>query len=125
MDECACLYGGFDECDEGGFQSRTTRKARKEYVCIECHQPIRKGDIYVRFAASDDGRVFSNRTCLLCEEIREALYCDGYYFGRMWEDIREQIFNEGGLSIACVEKLTTPAAKAFIQERWMQHIGVR
>ena len=122
MSDCTCLYGGYDEYDEGSFQSRTFVTARKDHVCVECKALIRKGDIYVRFASRNDGRVFSNRTCAVCEEIRESLYCDGYYFGRMWADIREQLFPH--FTIACVDKLKTVAAKEELTRRYREFLGV-
>ena len=125
MSECACLYGGFDDYDEGGFQVRTQPRARKEYVCIECRQPIRKGEHYSRFASKYDGAISTSRTCLVCEEIREALYCDGYYFGCMWDDIKHQIFMHRGLTVECVDKLKTPEAKRVLQQRWMEFVERR
>jgi hypothetical protein len=125
VDSCSCLYGGFDEFDENGFQCRTVRTARKEHKCVECHQTIEKGQKYSHFSSKNDGRIWTSRTCLSCEDIREALYCDGYYFGRMWHDITEQIFKERGLTVACIDKLQTPEAKAFIQKRWMDYLMVQ
>lgn len=125
MDDCTCLYGGFDDYDEQGFQTRITRRARKEYQCVECREPIRKGDSYVHFASKFEGRIFTNRTCVLCEEIREALYCDGYFFGRLWADVRDQIFDRTGLTVACVDKLTTVEAKKRLQQAWMGYLKLK
>jgi hypothetical protein len=124
MSDCACLYGGWDDYDESGFQHREERTARKEHVCCECKRVIAKGERYSWFSSKNDGRIFTAKTCLVCEEIREALYCDGYYFGRMWTDIREQFFEQGGLNIKCVDKLTTVAAKTELQRRYQQFLGV-
>ncbi len=125
MSDCACLYGGFDGCEEGReFFSETTRTARKLWVCYECREQIHPKSRYVHTAQSDEGRVLVYRMCLRCAEIKRALYCDGWYWGQLWEDITDQIFSNGGMTIACLEKLTTPEAKRYLQQRWMGYLGV-
>lgn len=124
MADCACLYGGWDDYDGSGFQSSTTRTARKPHACKECRRPIRPGERYEHFSTKYEDRIFTIKTCATCAEIREALYCDGYVFGRMWEDIREQFFEQGGLNIACVDKLSTVAAKEVLTRRWREFLGV-
>ena len=119
-ESCACLYGGYGNDDSDGFQCRTRLVARIEHKCIECAKSIVKGEMYVRFAGKDGGRVFSNKTCAICEEIREALYCDGYYFGQMWQDIEEQLFPH--FTVACVDKLSTVAAKECLSKRYQEWV---
>lgn len=51
-------------------------------------------------------------------EIANALYCGGRVFGLLWEDIEDQIFREGEMNSACLDKLSTPEAKQFLQRRW-------
>lgn len=121
--DCTCLYGGYDDYDESGFQHRETRHARKLHTCGECRRPIAPGEPYCYFSSKHDGRIFNTRTCLICEEIREALYCDGYYFGRLWQDIADQMFAHGGLTIECVNKLVTMEAKQYLQQRWMEWVS--
>ncbi len=125
-DDCACLYGGYDGCDENDLHAQQVVKARKSYVCRECRQTIPKGARYVRYAGTnDDHRIFVVKTCLLCEEIRKALYCDGYYFGQLWEDIEEQLFENNLMNSACLAKLDTPEAKQFLQQRWWAWVEAR
>ena len=125
MSDCACLYGGYDGCEEGReFFSETTRTARKRWTCYECREHIEPKSHYIHTAQSEYGDVSVHRTCLCCWEIRKALYCDGWYWGQLWKDITDQIFSQGGMTIACLDKLTTPEAKTFIQQRWMDYLGV-
>jgi hypothetical protein len=122
MSECACLYGGYDEYDEGGFERAVMRTARKAHRCVECRETIQPGQRYEYFTSKNEGHIFTKKTCAVCAEIRAALYCDGYHFGRMWEDIHNQIFQDGGMSIACIDKLETAAAKTVLQARWQEYI---
>ena len=122
MNDCACLYGGYDGYDESDFQCNRMRRARKEHVCGECRETIQKGQMYEVYSSKHDGSVSSTKTCAVCTEIRMALYCDGFYFGRMWSDIREQLFPH--FTLACVEKLSTTAAKETLTKRYREFLGV-
>jgi hypothetical protein len=128
MDECACLYGGYDgedDYDEDGNQlSRTsTVQAVDPLKCCECHGTIDVGQMHEHHVGYTDGREWSYDTCLVCAEIRSALYCEGWFFTMLWEDIEEQIFEERGLTQACLDKLTTPTAKRALQDAWMAFVG--
>lgn len=123
-DDCACLYGGCDDYDETGFQRAFMRTARKPHVCKECRRTIEPGQKYEYFSSKFEGSIFTIKTCAVCAEIRAALYCDGYYFGQLWKDIREQFFEQGGLSVKCVEKLETVAAKEELTRRYREFLGV-
>jgi hypothetical protein len=120
--DCACLYGGLDDYDSSGFQCSQTRRARKEHVCVECRETIAKGQTYEVFSQKFEGDISSVKTCAVCCEIRAALYCDGFYFGQMWEDIRNQLFPR--FTLACVEKLSSVAAKKTLTERYRDFLGV-
>ena len=122
MDACACLYGGWDDFDTDGFQHSEIRKARKTYHCTECRGVIAKGERYERYACKTEGRIYTSITCLVCHEIRSALYCDGFYFGRLWADVREQLFPK--FSVKCIDQLTTVAAKARLQAEYQKFLGV-
>jgi len=121
MNDCACLYGGF-ESDECQFENVTTRRARKDHICIECGETISKGQHYEIYTTKFDGEVKSVKTCAICKEIRSALYCDGFFFGQMWDDIRGQLFPR--FTLACVEKLSTVAAKDMLTRRYREFLGV-
>jgi hypothetical protein len=127
MSGCTCLYdyGGFDDCDVDGFQSAEMRTARTPKVCVECRQPIQRGDRYERFSSKQDGEFFSKVTCAACTDIRAALYCGGFYFGQLWSDIHTQIFARHGLTIECIDKLETTVGKEKLQSAWRQYLGVQ
>ena len=113
--ECACLY---NEGEPIQMHHVETRKARREHRCCECREPIAVGQSYEYVSGKFEGDFFRQRTCLLCVEIAKALYCEGRVYGLLWLDIEEQIFGEGAMNSACLDELSTPAAKQFLQRRW-------
>lgn len=123
MSDCACLYGGWDDYDEFGFQHHEMRTARKSHVCRECKREIRPGERYEHFSSKNDGSLFTVKTCETCAEIRSSLYCDGFVFGNLWADVRSQLFPR--FSLACVEKLKTSAAKEVLTKRYQEYLGVQ
>ena len=42
------------------------RKARKDHVCSECRNPIRRGNLYDEVTGIFDGSPFRYRICLTC-----------------------------------------------------------
>lgn len=120
MSDCACLYGGFDDYDSAGFQCSEARRARKPHVCRECKGTIQPGDTYEHFSSKQDGDIFTVKTCATCAEIRRSLYCEGFYFGSLWDDIQAQLFPR--FTVNCVAKLQTVAAKTELQQRYMAYV---
>ena len=121
MSNCGCIYTGVDETSPESF---TIRKARKERRCGECRRVIEKGESYerrVQFA----GGVSVFITCVCCAEIRNAFFCEGWYYGSVWEDIESSMFDHGPLNSACLDKLSTVDAKQFLQRRWMDWVDRR
>lgn len=90
MSDCVCIdVGDFDYstvelCNEN-------RKARKVHKCNECGRVIEKGEIYERYAGICDGDFFTAKTCEGCRIIRDDLFCDGWFFGGIWEEIYANI----------------------------------
>lgn len=121
-DNCACLYGGFDDFDETGFQHTEIRKSRKPRICVECRQTIPVGARYERYTCKFDGVISTSITCVVCQEIRGALYCDGFFFGRLWSDIKSQLFPQ--FSVKCIDQLTTVAAKTRLQSEYQTWLGL-
>lgn len=66
MSDCDCDYGESSE-----FYAATTRTARKEHTCDECHRDIVAGERYEYVAAKHDGSMWTARTCSRCLAVRE------------------------------------------------------
>ena len=123
MSECGCLYSGADE--DNDFECRQWRTAAKDHRCSECRRAITRGEKYEIYTTKSDGTIHTTKTCAECSEIRDTFYCDGFYFGRLWSDVEEQMFDHGPLNSACLDKLVTVAAKQFLQRRWWQWVEAR
>lgn len=121
MNDCACLYG-YDG-DSATFFVQRWVTARKEHRCCECHRVIPKGAQYERIVGKWE-TLDTYKTCIACQDIRQSLYCDGWVYLMLWEDVTEQIFKETGLTIGCIDKLATSEGKAYLQQRWMEYLEV-
>lgn len=64
-------------------------KARKEHTCMECKGGINSGDKYEVQKYKSNGDFVIHRICSSCLEIREAYLNNGYYYGMIWENMRE------------------------------------
>jgi predicted RNA-binding Zn-ribbon protein involved in translation (DUF1610 family) len=123
-DPCCCLTGDFDS-DGNDFYSEEMRTARKEYRCSECHKRILPGDKYAHSTGKTCGvkKIWTNRTCATCDEIRDHFYCGGgWLFGQLWEDIREQIFGEV-FRFECMEGLSVKARETVLDD-WRKWKGL-
>jgi hypothetical protein len=132
MSDCACLWSGCDEVYH--VLVSETRTAVEPLTCEECGQSIVVGQSYDHFEGCDedevdeedepfeDAAVHRHLTCLPCDEIRRKLYCDGWTYGTLWDDVRDQLFVETGLTITCLDKLETAAAKAHLQQQYLKYL---
>ena len=122
MSECGCIYVGVDDY---GPEAVTIRTARKEHRCGECRMPIvprQRYEIRVQFS---QGSARTYKACLCCAEIRNAFFCEGWFYGTVWSDIEDSLFDRGPLNSACLDKLSTVDAKQFLQRRWMDWVDRR
>jgi hypothetical protein len=127
MSDCGVCIGGYDSDGYPEFYNSGRPKARKEHRCEDCRRTIAKGQVYRRDSGKFDGELFSYKTCLICDEIRQAFTCAEYDQvgpppGDLWSDIQEMMFPN--LTTACFDKLSTPKAKAYLRERWIAWKGL-
>jgi hypothetical protein len=90
--------------------------ARKSHRCCECHDEISKGIKHELYKLLFDGQWSSNRTCMVCVEIRDHFNCGGCVLGMLWEDLEENFFPDMTAGGPCMDGLS-PAAKARIFEK--------
>jgi hypothetical protein len=82
-------------------------KARKQYHCYECGQPISPGMFYERVKGLWDGVWVTFRTCFPCAEARLRMGALGYWvdddegscFGSLAEWLNEMWLNTAELSV--------------------------
>ena len=122
MSECGvCIGGNF------GFEiedySRTITTSRRNWACCECGRIIPAGVEYEKVTGADEeGDSVFFRTCLDCMNIAEGLSCGERCHSRLWEDLEECGYEDepafDSFSEACVAKVKTASAKAYLVERW-------
>lgn len=118
MSDCNACLSSWDG-DEAEFYLEQVVTARKYHVCYECAEIIPIGAKYEYVSGKWSGDFACYRFCLMCSEIGTALTCDGgRVFGNLWEDVHDQVFPE--MSQACIDKLTTVAAKKVLTEKWKE-----
>ncbi len=115
MSDCHVCISSYDGEQATFYQERIV-KARKPHTCYECRETIPIGARYEYVCGRWDDFAHYH-FCLTCAEIGTALTCDGgRLFGQLWEDIHDYVFPE--MNQACLDKLTTVAAKTVLTERW-------
>ena len=95
------------DAEQPEFWASRIVKARKPHRCCECAEVIQPGESYERFSGRWDGVFEVYKTCRICQEIRDAVFCS-YAFGEMWTDLEnESVFTLAltGLSEAALDKL--------------------
>jgi hypothetical protein len=85
---CSCSLELWD--DEGAQACWSDRlvKGRKAYTCCECRTEIPVGEEHEVASAVQDGKWWTQRTCLPCSRIRKAYCCTWVYGGlkeALWE----------------------------------------
>lgn len=87
MSGCAdvCLSHDYD-C-YNSFYSESWRKARKPHKCCECGVIIEVGEQYEHVSGKADGRIFTAKTCAVCQDIRAAFVCGTWVFGDLWQSM--------------------------------------
>lgn len=119
MVACCPLSGNCDG-DAASVYSRSEVRAAKEHACSECWKPIKRGDRYDLVKGCWDGSWSTFRTCFLCVEIREHFDCgEGWIFGQLWQDLRDNFFPDMRCGGICMEGLS-PAAKAKLSGERME-----
>lgn len=118
-DPCCCLTSDFD-ADHQDFYHEEMRVARKEHRCRECGKTIKPRERYNRATGKTGNHIWSNATCVICDEVRKHFYCyGGWLFGALWDDVREQLF-ENGFRFECMKGLSIEAREALLNDwrRW-------
>jgi len=64
-------------------------KARKNWVCYECGDPIKRGSKYEVATGLYEGDFRRYRTCFTCVCVRRSLFKCGFVHGRLWEDLAD------------------------------------
>jgi hypothetical protein len=101
-------------------------ECRKPHKCIECGAKIQPREICKKEQNYEDGIFYSYRTCMSCFSLRHVFFCDGWYYGQIWDDFEGFVSScYGDISISAIGKLH-PVARARvceILERYWEVMG--
>lgn len=125
MSECGICIGGHDF--DGMIENLDMHliRSRKMHKCYECRRDIQPGSECERGSGLWEGKFDAWHTCMDCYHIREGLNCDGpASLGTMWDDIHDA-FSYSSFTTACLDKVQTASAKAYLVERWQAWKGLR
>ena len=118
--DCACIY--VDGGDGPEFYTERDITARKEHTCYECGRIINKGERYERVSGKWYGRMDTFKTCIDCQSVRRELFCDGWAYGGIWEDVCQHIsYCSGEIGSSKLANLTPRAREKvceLIEEEW-------
>ena len=125
MGNCGVCIGGADY--DGLMEMATCEepKARKPHRCCECGRAIAIGERYQRWSGKFDGEFMAVKTCLICAEIRTAFTCEGGETSEnLWSEMADYVFPALTTANECFKKLS-PAAKAFLLDKWRKWKGIQ
>ncbi len=113
-----CLDMDYDVDNE--FYAEVTYTARKPYHCCECRETIVPGQRYERATGKADDHIWTVKTCAHCAAIRKALVCGSWQFGKLWEQIEENVFPVWltHSPIDCLAQIDSLEARNKLRERF-------
>jgi hypothetical protein len=117
---CSCVYVDVD--NDGSWEEILTKQYPSPTIhkCSECLRIIQPGENYEIVVGVSIGgykeNITINRTCPDCLSIRDAFFCDGYYFEMVWENLWEHLTEiNGEIGCGCVEGLTDGAKEKLFE----------
>lgn len=120
---CSCVYVPLGDSEIAWFHNLTNPVARIKHTCSECGGAINPGDRYERSVGNWGGDFSTFKTCSVCAEIRNAFFCEGYFYGMVWEDLSLHLHELDGAVPDCVADLS-PSARdkvcAEIEKIWKE-----
>ncbi len=124
MSDCGVCIGGGDVDGYIEMMEQGVIKSRKDRACCECRRPIPKGSQCERTSGKWEGYFFADHTCLDCMNIRIGLSCEEpTAIGELWREVSDcQVFER--LTTACLAKIETASARAYLLERWRRWKGL-
>jgi hypothetical protein len=119
---CDVSLGDYDG-EEAGFFHAVFVVARKPHQCCECRSVIQPNERYERVSGKWNGEIDVYRFCAACSEIQREFSDGGRSFGVMWESFREEWAHGANLQ-ACLNRVSSVAAKSKLREQWQRAKGL-
>ena len=120
MSEGACdvSLGDYDG-DAAELYHEAIVTARTPKKCDECNETIEPKQRYERVSGKWDGEWSVWRSCLPCSEALTEFSENGRCFGVLWDGMRDN-WEQGAHLQACLNRLTTTAAKEHMRRQWLK-----
>ena len=109
--ECSCDLELDDFCE---LIEQKTVTARKEHTCGECGYEIKSGQKYEIQKETFDGVFSTHKTCLICVEVRDKMFPNGYRYSEVWQDLKDCF--SGDMPLDIFESLSIEAQKLAIEK---------
>jgi hypothetical protein len=106
MSYCSCVWVG-DTDNFPEFINSKVITAQKTHRCTECAHVIQPGEKYERDSGKWHETGFHHfKTCMTCVELRENLFCEGFTYTKIRENLYEHIQERRGLiDESCIASL--------------------
>ena len=112
MENCSCVYLNVDGLPD--VHTATERVARKEHQCCECGRTISPKEKYEDVSGKWEHGWDKYKTCGDCLSIRKEMFCDGWFYTMMYENLHEHVQElDGAISEKCLLSLTKDARSAL------------
>lgn len=109
MSGCACVFIDVDQDCCYTTLNQKVVTAKKKHKCGECHRDIEPGERYEFYSGRIEGEFGVEKTCIDCLSVRDsAIFCNGFAFQQVWDDICELI-GEGEINWSAIAEFTGPA----------------
>ena len=123
MDPCSCAVEYEGDAPRPEFVRITVRRARKEHRCGECLDPIRPGDDYEHASGKWEGDLMTMRTCAGCTNVRNRLFCGGWTYGEVLEDLIEhEIVGTPKPPPGCILEKLNAAGAEKLKQLWAREL---
>ena len=121
MTDCPCLDIEPDYGEQPSVHRVSTPKARKSHTCCECRGEIPAGTRYERVDGiwPDGAGVY--KTCTACADIRQTIFCSGWTYGEMWDDLwsYEYLIANAAPASCILQELDAGAAE-LMKRKWAE-----
>ena len=122
-EDCTCLIDGSQDDPLPELFQETIRRARREWKCIECGDPIAPGETYEEARGKWEGTWDTHRTCQGCANIRSVLCCGSWTYGELLNELREAGIVEAQKALqACLLRELSEAGAMQLKKLWMEAV---
>lgn len=108
MSKCSCVCVG--DYDAPHWYNEKVVKAKKEHICNECSKIILPKEKYIKIIGKWEKEFCTYKRCSICQEIIDTFFCEGFFFGQVYEDFENHISEmQGHIDSSCLADLSLEA----------------